>query len=485
MTDEPLCVKDYLRLKFPDATEEELSTEHLSESHKRDLQQARDIDRECAFCSKGFEKWCTVDTKHARPVVSLEKDFSGKRRIVIRFGGCVKCKLQAGVNPEAEAAFKNRLKASGLTEKQVAHTFETYECGTDELTVAKAQAIQAAKSGRNLILAGKAGTGKTHLATAIAIEAMKQGKKVVFTTLSEMLGVIAQASKDNTDLFGTKMKYQSVPLLVLDDWDKASMTDARLGYLFDVIDYRYNHGLQTIVTTNASGMAGMEFKWYPDKIEPLVSRLLENGDMVTIRQAGNYRLTWHFCTPKRETVQAQPEPAKTPEPAKPVEPKVEPEYEDYEDYEEPDDYDEPDEYEEYSYAERRSDREKGEERSSDGFHSMAEIFGSMVKEPETSEKFTDPQTEEEWAELLDDGGMGEYSQEELNELFFGTAHPEEYLATEPDNVDGGGNVTLTVGVPEPPTEKPCGTFTPSYENDMESDELDETDLRLYGGLYSD
>ena len=155
-------------------------------------------------------------------------------------------------------------------------------------------------------------------------------------------------------------------------------------------------------------------------------------------------------------------------------------------------------FDEYSYAERQSDRMKadGEERSGDGFRSMAEIFGSMGNELETSKPFTDPKTEEEWTELLYDGGMGEYSEEERNELLFGTAHPEEYSPkpsedngtvspTEPEKVDGGGNFILAVGFAEPPTEKPCGTFMPSYENDMESDELDDADFRLYGGLYSD
>ena len=48
---------------------------------------------------------------------------------------------------------------------------------TPEVMVAKAAAILAAKTGRNLVLAGNAGTGKTHLAVAIAKDAMKAGRQ--------------------------------------------------------------------------------------------------------------------------------------------------------------------------------------------------------------------------------------------------------------------------------------------------------------------
>lgn len=65
---------------------------------------------------------------------------------------------------------------------------------------------------------------------------------------------------------------------------------ARLDYLFQIIDYRYRNGLQTIITTNAFDMEGLKNRWNADKIEPLVSRILENGQWVTIYTSENYRL---------------------------------------------------------------------------------------------------------------------------------------------------------------------------------------------------
>ena len=196
------------------------------------------------------------------------------------------------------------MKRCGLTQHQTRQTLAAFECGTDtpELIVAKAMAVKAAREGKNLILSGRAGTGKTHLATAIAIEAMRHGKQAAVMTVTELQDLLANQAMNNSCYFADyMMKYKRVPCLVLDDWGKERTTEARLSYLFEIIDYRYKHGLQTIVTTNALDMEGLKNKYNADAIEPMVSRLLENGAWVTIREAANYRLAMfsHACVEKK------------------------------------------------------------------------------------------------------------------------------------------------------------------------------------------
>ena len=175
----------------------------------------------------------------------------------------------------------------------------------EEIVSAKAKAILAAKNHSSLILAGKAGTGKTHLATAIAIDVMRGGKQAIFRSVPELLDEMREAARLRVDFFSIRQKFQEVPCLVLDDWGKEKTTQAGMDYLYQIIDYRYKHGLQTIVTTNAVNMGVLMNEWNADKIEPLVSRILENGEWVTIRNAKNHRLTKH---PKPE-----PEPEHIPE----------------------------------------------------------------------------------------------------------------------------------------------------------------------------
>ena len=211
-------------------------------------------------------------------------------RLEVRYSPTMPCKHD---KTKPDPQFENRVKHSGLTESQANRTFKNYEHAgmPPEVVSAKAKAILAAKNKKSLIIAGKSGTGKTHLATAIAIDAMKNGRNAIFRTVPELLDELRRAAQEHADFFGLMQKYKDVSCLVLDDWGKEKTTQAGLDYMFQLIDYRYRHGMQTIVTTNALNMRGLMNQWNADKIEPIVSRILENGEWVTMRNADNYRLS--------------------------------------------------------------------------------------------------------------------------------------------------------------------------------------------------
>lgn len=300
-----LTLEDYLHLKYPEAEEEELHRDYSGQvygsvsEHKEAsrIKTAFEIDYVCATCMNPEECQLPEGFKKGQDklVTKMFHSKDGKKCLGTGFEGCIKCKHDrpkpTEKTPEEkhrEAEFERMLARSEIMHKE--KTFKSYRPETPELKVVKAMAILAVKKQRNLVLAGRAGTGKTHLATAIAIEAMKTGRQAVVVTACEMLNKITQANRDNTDPLGVLLHYKSVPVLVIDDWDKARMTEARLDYLYQIVNDRYERGLQTVVTTNAYDMAGLESRWYPGKIEPMMSRLLQNGDWVTIREAENYRL---------------------------------------------------------------------------------------------------------------------------------------------------------------------------------------------------
>ena len=90
---------------------------------------------------------------------------------------------------------ERRLKVSGPTESQTQQTFKAYDNGgaLPEIVIAKAKAILAAQSESILILAGKAGTGKTHL----AIETMKHKRSALFRSVPELLDEIRERAKNH------------------------------------------------------------------------------------------------------------------------------------------------------------------------------------------------------------------------------------------------------------------------------------------------
>lgn len=101
----------------------------------------------------------------------------------------------------------------------------------------------------SLLIFGGYGSGKTHLAAAIANALIDRGIPVLFGTFADHLEKI----REEFDKTGQR-KYQSMmkntPMLVLDDVGKEKLTDWSKEILFNVINYRYEHKLPFILTTN-------------------------------------------------------------------------------------------------------------------------------------------------------------------------------------------------------------------------------------------
>ena len=265
-----MTLEEYLRLRHPEATEAELDTSRVSDW--RGLQKAFEMDQTCASCDNPDN--CPFNRKNGRPVTMVKY-----HRLEVGYTLQTRCKHDRG-RPDPE--FEDRVKRSGLSASQVKQTFEGYDHNgmPAEVVSAKAKAIMAAKNHTSLILSGKPGTGKTHLAVAIALEAMRGGKQALFRTVPELIAELRQADWDHADFFGLRQKFRDVPCLVLDDWGKEKATEKGMEYLYQIIDYRYRKGLQTVITTN--GLKG--------DVELLVSRILENGEWVSLQNAENHRL---------------------------------------------------------------------------------------------------------------------------------------------------------------------------------------------------
>jgi len=103
-----------------------------------------------------------------------------------------------------------------------------------------------------LLLKGGYGCGKTHLAAAIANRCIERGQPVLFITVPDLLDYL-RATFSPASPIGYDERFEeirTVPLLILDDLGTESPTSWAQEKLFQILNYRYNARLPTVITTN-------------------------------------------------------------------------------------------------------------------------------------------------------------------------------------------------------------------------------------------
>ncbi len=105
-----------------------------------------------------------------------------------------------------------------------------------------------------LVLLGETGCGKTHLAAAIANYRVSQGHSALFVVVPDFLdhlrSTFSPESKVSYDQLFERVK--TAPLLILDDFGEHTTTPWAKEKLYQVINYRYNARLATVITTRCS-----------------------------------------------------------------------------------------------------------------------------------------------------------------------------------------------------------------------------------------
>lgn len=156
----------------------------------------------------------------------------------------------------------------------------------DRELVERALTLDFINEGRNLILLGANGLGKTMIAKNIAYSAVISGLSVLFRTASELL---ADLECDSPQLRRRKFNYYGRPrLLVIDEVGYLSYDSSAADLLYEVINRRYER-CSVMITTNRA------FKeWnavFPNAtcIATLLDRLTHHAD-ITVIEGQSYRV---------------------------------------------------------------------------------------------------------------------------------------------------------------------------------------------------
>lgn len=104
--------------------------------------------------------------------------------------------------------------------------------------------------GRNIVLAGNPGTGKTHLSIGLGIDACNMGYKVYFTTISSLINELKESRSDKK-LFTFEKKFEKYDLIIADELGYISFDKEGSELLFTFLSLRAERK-STIITTNLS-----------------------------------------------------------------------------------------------------------------------------------------------------------------------------------------------------------------------------------------
>lgn len=160
-------------------------------------------------------------------------------------------------------------------------TFESFDTDANaSLTSALEEAWKFAgesQPNRWLVLSGPVGCGKTHLAAAIKNERDSHGLPTLFKTAPDMLDYLrATYAPDSHVTYDRGFDaIRNAEVLILDDYGAHSSTPWAEEKLFQLLNYRFNARLATVITTNQALDRIAPSSGAPTQELRILSRLLD------------------------------------------------------------------------------------------------------------------------------------------------------------------------------------------------------------------
>lgn len=177
------------------------------------------------------------------------------------FGKALPCQCQQARQREAR---QRRLRAQSQIDRLRGFreaSFDTFDHRLPGMRSAYEAALRYAEQPDGwLVLVGGNGCGKTHLAVAIVKQCIEHEIATLFALVPDLLDQLrATFEAEAEEGYGEVLRQmKEVELLVLDDLGVQAGTPWVKEKLFQLLNYRYNSGLATVITTNDVGFVGMD-----------------------------------------------------------------------------------------------------------------------------------------------------------------------------------------------------------------------------------
>ncbi|OCA93703.1 hypothetical protein ACU21_09125 [Actinobaculum suis] len=195
--------------------------------------------------------------------------------------------LETEIQGRARTSLERRLKQLGLPATKTFDTFDPTLSTIPAHTLSFLEGLEWIDRKENLVLAGPAGTGKSHLAAALAQKTVQHGGNAAWLTLPDLERLVASHRVDYT-IEKTMNKLARNNLIIIDDIGLLPITQTAAEGFYRICDAAYER-TSLLITTN-------QHPSHFDKIMPTslataaVDRLLHHAH-IHITSGDSIRLT--------------------------------------------------------------------------------------------------------------------------------------------------------------------------------------------------
>lgn len=193
--------------------------------------------------------------------------------------------LEPQLRHRVENRAERRVRESRLPVRKTLEGFSfPFQPKLDRDLILELATLRFVGQGKNVLLAGMSGTGKSHIAMALALIACNANRRVLYTTSADMLARLNMSLADDT-LERALKPYTRVELLVVDEvgLEQIERDGARRsGLMQKVLLPRYNDERSTVITSNIPWEAWGDYLGDHLGATALIDRLIHRSHVIVI-----------------------------------------------------------------------------------------------------------------------------------------------------------------------------------------------------------
>lgn len=187
-----------------------------------------------------------------------------------------------------ECRRRSRIRSAEFPQMKYLHELVMEDMPKEaQVILPELETLDFIRQGRNLVLYGNPGTGKTHIATALGIKACQQDFTVLFTSVPVLLTQIREAKSAKT-LRTLQLRFEKYDLVICDEFGYVSCDKEGGELLFNHLSLRAGKKA-TIITTNLAFNRWNEIIKDKVLVAAMVDRLTHKAYLVNMTGL-SYRL---------------------------------------------------------------------------------------------------------------------------------------------------------------------------------------------------